>query len=70
MKKFALVLVLFCATQMHAGVFKHVLKPVGKAVASAGEAVADGTVTAGEAIGKGTATGAKASGKAVKNVLI
>lgn len=70
MKKFALVLVLLCATQMHAGVFKHVLKPAGKAVASAGEAVADGTVTAGEAVGKGAAKGATATGKAVKKVVV
>ena len=74
MKKVALVLVLFWATQMHAGVFKHVLKPVGKAVATASvttaKAVAGGGATAGKAAAEGTTTAAKASGKAVKKVVV
>ncbi len=85
MKKFALVIVLLWATHVHAGVFKHVIKPVGKAVASAsvaaskavaqgstaaGEAVAEGSTAAGEAVVEGSTTAAKASGKAVKKVVI
>jgi hypothetical protein len=74
MKKVALVLVLLWTTQMHAGVFKHVLKPVGKAVATAtvatSKAVVGGGATAGKAAAGGTATAAKATGKAVKKVVV
>ena len=74
MKKFALVAVLLFATNVHAGLFNHVLKPVGKAVATASvataKAVVGGGATAGKAAAEGTATAAKASGKAVKKVVV
>lgn len=85
MKKFSLLIVLFWAANAHAGLFSHVIKPVGKAVASASvatskavvgggttaaKAAADGSTTAAKTAVDGGTTAAKASGKAVKKVVV
>lgn len=85
MKKLSLFIVLFWTANAHAGLFHHVIKPVGKAIASASvatskavvgggttaaKAVVDGSSTAGKAAVDGSTTAAKASGKAVKKVVV
>jgi hypothetical protein len=74
MKKLSLVIVLLWTANAHAGLFNHVIKPVGKAVASASvatsKAVAGGGTTAAKAAADGSTTAAKASGKAVKKVVV
>ncbi|HXE89451.1 MAG TPA: hypothetical protein VNK82_00655 [Terriglobales bacterium] len=74
MKKLSLVIVLLWAGNAHAGLFNHVIKPVGKAVVSASvaasKAVAGGGSTAAKAAAEGSTTVARASGKAVKKVVV
>lgn len=69
MKKLSLVMVLLWAAQAQAGLFSHVIKPAGKAVAGA-------TVTASKAVAgkstdaaKATKSAAKTSTKAVKKAV-
>jgi hypothetical protein len=61
MKKLSLVIVLLWAAHAHAGVFSHVLKPVGKAVAGA-------SVTASKAMAGKSTKAAQATKQASKSV--
>ena len=74
MKKFSLVIVLLWAASAHAGLFHHVIKPVGKAVAGASKTAAKkvaGTSTKAAHATKDAAQDATdASTKAVKKAMV
>jgi hypothetical protein len=70
MKKFSLVMVLLWAANAHAGLFHHVIKPVGKAIK--GASVTTGKAVAGKSADAAHATkeAAKTSAKAVKKAAV
>lgn len=70
MKKFSLVIVLLWAASAHAGLFHHVIKPVGKAIK--GASVTTAKTVAGKSTDAAHATkdAAKASTKAVKKAVV
>lgn len=63
MKKLSLVMVLLWAAHAHAGLFNHVIKPAGKAVAGA-------SVTASKAVAGKSTKAAQASKRAVKKAVV
>jgi hypothetical protein len=70
MKKLVVVIVLLCTAHAYAGMFNHVIKPAGKAVAGA-------TVTASKAVAgkskkaaQASKSAAESSKKAVKKAVV
>lgn len=70
MKKFSLMIVLLWAAHAHAGLFHHVIKPVGKAVAGASVTTAKAVAGTSTQAAHASKTAAQASKKAVQKAVV
>ena len=69
-KKFSLMIVLLWAASAHAGLFTHVIKPVGKAVKGASVTTAKAVAGKSTEAAKASKSAAKASTRAVKKAVV
>lgn len=70
MKKFSLMIVLLWAANVNAGLFHHVIKPVGKAVAGASVATAKAVAGKSTEAAQASKSAAKTSTRAVKKAVV